>query len=104
LDHGALVHLFGNWHYRRLPRIQTAGTLIPHHRGDCFLLSLAPLHCGARGWEVVALFLVGLALVLSELMLHPGTIIPDHGMMLISPRCFGPWLTATLGTIIPTRE
>lgn len=31
---------------------------------------------GLAGWEVAALFAVGLALVLSELMLHPGTVIP----------------------------
>jgi membrane-bound serine protease (ClpP class) len=31
---------------------------------------------GLAGWEVAALFAIGLALVLSELMLHPGTVIP----------------------------
>jgi membrane-bound serine protease (ClpP class) len=31
---------------------------------------------GLAGWEVGALFVVGLLLVLGELLLHPGTVIP----------------------------
>ena len=39
---------------------------------------------GLAGWEVVAVFLVGVALVLSELLLHPGTMIPGvTGVMLM---------------------
>jgi len=39
---------------------------------------------GLSGWEVAALFVIGLALVISELTLHPGTIIPGvAGVMLM---------------------
>jgi membrane-bound serine protease (ClpP class) len=39
---------------------------------------------GLAGWEVVALFVLGLLLVISELALHPGTIIPGvTGVMLM---------------------
>jgi membrane-bound serine protease (ClpP class) len=39
---------------------------------------------GLAGWEVFALFAVGIALVLGELLVHPGTIVPGvAGMMLV---------------------
>ena len=52
----------------------------------CFLLFFAGHYlAGLAGWEVFALFVVGLALVLSELFVHPGTIIPGLvGMLLVA--------------------
>ncbi len=43
----------------------------------CFGLFFAGhLTAGLAGWEAAALFTLGLVLVLSELFLHPGTIVP----------------------------
>jgi membrane-bound serine protease (ClpP class) len=43
----------------------------------CFALFFSGHYiAGLSGWEVAACFLVGLALVLGELLLHPGTIVP----------------------------
>jgi membrane-bound serine protease (ClpP class) len=43
----------------------------------CFALFFAGHYiAGLSGWEVAACFIIGLALVLGELLLHPGTIIP----------------------------
>jgi membrane-bound serine protease (ClpP class) len=43
----------------------------------CFALFFAGHYiAGLSGWEVAACFIVGLALVLGELLLHPGTIVP----------------------------
>lgn len=43
----------------------------------CFaIFFLGHYVAGLAGWEAPVLFLVGLALVLSELLIHPGTIVP----------------------------
>lgn len=43
----------------------------------CFTLFFAGHYiAGLAGWEVVVCFSIGVALVLSELILHPGTILP----------------------------
>jgi membrane-bound serine protease (ClpP class) len=40
---------------------------------------------GLAGWEVVILFVIGLALIISEIAIHPGTIIPGLvGLMLVT--------------------
>lgn len=51
----------------------------------CFALFFAGHYlAGLAGWEVVALFAVGAALVLGELLVHPGTVIPGVvGAMLV---------------------
>ncbi len=44
---------------------------------SCFALFFAGhFVAGLAGWEVVACFAIGVALVLGELFLHPGTVIP----------------------------
>jgi len=44
---------------------------------------------GLSGWEVAALFVIGLVLVISELALHPGTIVPGvTGVMLMLASLF----------------
>jgi len=43
----------------------------------CFaLFFLGHYVAGLSGWEVIVCFAIGLALVLSELIIHPGTILP----------------------------
>lgn len=43
----------------------------------CFTMFFAGHYlAGLAGWEVVALFVLGLLLLISELFLHPGTILP----------------------------
>ncbi len=43
----------------------------------CFTLFFAGSYlAGLAGWEVMAVFLVGFALIISELFVHPGTILP----------------------------
>ena len=43
----------------------------------CFLIFFTGHYlAGLAGWEVGALFIVGLLLVIGELFLHPGTVIP----------------------------
>lgn len=43
----------------------------------CFLIFFTGHYlAGLAGWEVFVLFFVGLALVISELVLHPGTMLP----------------------------
>ena len=51
----------------------------------CFAIFFAGHYiAGLAGWEVAILFIVGLALLLSELLVHPGTILPGvTGAMLI---------------------
>lgn len=51
----------------------------------CFLLFFFGSYvAGLAGWEVVILFVVGLALVVSEIVVHPGTIIPGLvGLLLV---------------------
>jgi membrane-bound serine protease (ClpP class) len=58
--------------------IKTPGMGVPETVAVvCFTLFFA-LHyaAGVAGWEVAIVFLVGVLLVLSELFLHPGTILP----------------------------
>lgn len=52
----------------------------------CFGLFFAGHYiAGLAGWEVVVCFAIGLALVLGELLLHPGTIVPGLlGLLLIA--------------------
>ena len=62
------------------------GTMIPGMVACVAFLLFFGGHyiAGLAGWEVIGLFLIGLALVISELALHPGTIIPGvAGMMLM---------------------
>jgi membrane-bound serine protease (ClpP class) len=43
----------------------------------CFTLFFAGSYlAGLAGWEVIAVFLLGFALIISELFVHPGTILP----------------------------
>lgn len=62
------------------------GTMIPGTMAAIAFLIFFGGHylAGLAGWEVVAVFVVGVALVLSELLLHPGTVIPGvTGVMLM---------------------
>jgi membrane-bound serine protease (ClpP class) len=62
------------------------GTLIPGIvAAICFILFFAGHYvAGLAGWEVFAIFLLGVALVISELALHPGTVIPGVlGMLMM---------------------
>ena len=69
---------------------------------------------GLSGWEVAALFAVGLVLVISELALHPGTIIPGvTGVMLMLGALFwamidrypgDPWVPTSGMIWVPLRN
>ena len=69
---------------------------------------------GLSGWEVAALFVIGLALVISELALHPGTIIPGvTGVMLMLGALFwamidrypgDPWVPTSGMLWVPLRN
>lgn len=69
---------------------------------------------GLSGWEVAVLFLVGMALVVSELALHPGTIIPGvTGVMLMLAALFwamidrypgDPWVPTSGMLWVPLRN
>ena len=65
----------------KTPGFGIAGTMA----AVCFLLFFAGHYvAGLAGWEVVALFVVGAALVLGELLVHPGTVVPGAvGALLI---------------------
>lgn len=54
--------------------------------GICFALFFAGHYiAGLAGWEIAVLFLAGLALVLGELLVHPGTILPGlAGLLLVA--------------------
>ena len=58
--------------------IKLHGTMIPGIcAGICFAIFFAGHYiAGLAGWEVVVLFFVGVLLLLSELFVHPGTILP----------------------------
>jgi membrane-bound serine protease (ClpP class) len=58
--------------------IKMHGTFIPGALAAlCFLLFFFGHYiAGLAGWEAPAMFVLGLALLLSELIIHPGTIIP----------------------------
>jgi membrane-bound serine protease (ClpP class) len=51
----------------------------------CFLLFFFGSYvAGLAGWEVVVLFALGMALIVSEIVIHPGTIIPGLvGLLLV---------------------
>jgi len=51
----------------------------------CFLLFFFGSYiAGLAGWEVVILFAIGLSLIISEIAIHPGTIIPGLiGLVLV---------------------
>jgi membrane-bound serine protease (ClpP class) len=53
--------------------------------GTCFLLFFFGSYvAGLAGWEVAVLFAVGLALIVSEIAIHPGTIVPGLvGLLLV---------------------
>ena len=57
---------------------KTPGFGVPGIIGlSCFALFFAGhFIAGLAGWEVVACFAIGVALVIGELFLHPGTVIP----------------------------
>ena len=57
---------------------KTPGFGVPGVIGlSCFALFFAGhFIAGLAGWEVVACFAIGVALVIGELFLHPGTVIP----------------------------
>jgi membrane-bound serine protease (ClpP class) len=69
---------------------------------------------GLSGWEVAALFVIGLILVVSELALHPGTIIPGvTGVMLMLGALFwamidrypgDPWVPVSGTLWVPLRN
>lgn len=66
--------------------IKTPGFGIPGIFSACCFLVFFTGHylAGLAGWEVGIVFLVGLLLVLGELFLHPGTVIPGvAGAMLM---------------------
>jgi membrane-bound serine protease (ClpP class) len=52
----------------------------------CFLLFFFGSYvAGLAGWEVAILFAVGLGLIISEVVVHPGTIVPGLvGLMLVA--------------------
>lgn len=52
----------------------------------CFVLFFAGHYvAGLAGWEIFVMFTLGIALVLSELLVHPGTIVPGLlGVLLAS--------------------
>jgi membrane-bound serine protease (ClpP class) len=51
----------------------------------CFILFFFGSYvAGLAGWEVVVLFTIGLGLIISEIVVHPGTIIPGLiGLLLV---------------------
>jgi len=51
----------------------------------CFLLFFFGSYvAGLAGWEVVVVFAIGLSLIISEIAIHPGTIIPGLiGLLLV---------------------
>ena len=53
--------------------------------GLCFLLFFFGSYvAGLAGWEVAVLFAIGLTLIISEIAIHPGTIIPGLiGLLLV---------------------
>jgi len=53
--------------------------------GICFLLFFFGSYiAGLAGWEVVILFVIGLSLIVSEITIHPGTIVPGLvGLLLV---------------------
>jgi len=53
--------------------------------GLCFLLFFFGSYvAGLAGWEVAVLFAIGLSLIISEIAIHPGTIIPGLlGLLLV---------------------
>lgn len=57
---------------------KTPGAVLPGVvAAICFLLFFSSSYiAGLSGWEGMILFFIGVALVLSELTLHPGTILP----------------------------
>lgn len=58
--------------------VKLHGTLIPGFiAAICFLIFFTGHYlAGLAGWEVVVVFFIGVALVISEVALHPGTIVP----------------------------
>lgn len=54
------------------------GTILPGAIATIAFLIFFTGHylAGLAGWEVLALFVIGAALVISELVLHPGTVVP----------------------------
>lgn len=58
--------------------IKLQGTLIPGFiSAFCFIIFFTGHYlAGLAGWEVFVIFFIGVALVISELTLHPGTILP----------------------------
>jgi len=57
----------------KMPGLALAGIL----SAVCFgIFFMGHYIAGLAGWEAPVLFLIGLALVLSELLIHPGTILP----------------------------
>jgi membrane-bound serine protease (ClpP class) len=51
----------------------------------CFLLFFFGSYvAGLAGWEVIIVFAIGLAMIVSEIVVHPGTVIPGLiGLMLV---------------------
>lgn len=57
----------------KMPGFGVAGIL----SGICFAIFFAGHYvAGLAGWEAPVLFIIGMALVLGELVVHPGTILP----------------------------
>ena len=65
--------LLGAWLEIKMPGFGVPGIV----SGICFLIFFTGHYlAGLAGWEVPALFVLGVLLVLSEVFIHPGTIIP----------------------------
>jgi len=65
--------ILGAYLEMKIPGFGLAGIL----SGVCFAIFFTGHYvAGLAGWEAPVLFIVGLALVLSELLIHPGTIVP----------------------------
>jgi membrane-bound serine protease (ClpP class) len=67
--------------------IKLHGTMIPGFvAAVCFIIFFTGHYlAGLAGWEVFVIFFIGVALVISELALHPGTILPGLvGLLLMA--------------------
>ncbi len=65
--------MLGAWMEFKTPGFGLPGIL----SAVCFTLFFAAHYgAGLAGWEVIILFMIGFLLVLSELFLHPGTVLP----------------------------
>ena len=65
--------MLGAWIEFKMPGVWVPGLI----SAICFTIFFTGHYlAGLAGWEAPAIFILGLALVISELTLHPGTILP----------------------------